>query len=45
MLGLWKLGDVVAGVLQGHNLAPAGQRDRFVEWTENDSVRDRPTFR
>jgi hypothetical protein len=31
MLGLWKLGDVVAGVLERHKLAAAGQVDRVVE--------------
>jgi hypothetical protein len=30
-LGLWKLGDVVAGGLQRHKLAPAGQWYRIVE--------------
>jgi hypothetical protein len=31
MLGLRKLRDVVAGILQGAQLAAAGQRYRFVE--------------
>src|ERR1700761_792494 len=31
MLGFWKLGDVVAGVLKGDELAPAGQWDRILE--------------
>ena len=32
MLGLGKLGDVVAGALHGDELAPAGQRNRIVEF-------------
>jgi hypothetical protein len=32
MLGFGKLGDVVAGVLEGDEPAPARQVDRLVEW-------------
>jgi hypothetical protein len=32
MLGLRKLGDVVAGVLERNELAPARQVDRIFEW-------------
>jgi hypothetical protein len=31
MLGLWQFGDVVAGILERDELAPARQRNRIVE--------------
>jgi hypothetical protein len=31
VLGLWKLGDIVAGILQRDGLAAAGHRNRIIE--------------
>jgi hypothetical protein len=33
VLSLWKLGDVIAGILQRDELASAGKRDWIFEWT------------
>jgi hypothetical protein len=38
MLGLRKIGDVAAGVLEGDEVAAAGQRDGFFETPAPPSV-------
>jgi hypothetical protein len=39
MIGLRKIGDLVAGVLQRDKLAPAGERDRIIEPPAPSAVR------